>query len=265
MDKERNYFLDPWKIDPEYKITKLRRDDLKTLVDNYLPEIRPKIVLDYGSEKAPYESLFEGRVEKFLKANFGEHHDVVIAPDGRLTYPAESVDVVLSLQVLEHAEDVDQYLREACRVLKPGGILWLTTHGMWPYHPFPDDYWRWTLPGLKRAVSKYFSILDEHAMLGAPAYALMIYMHLWWALTRKINQLQSSILNRLTRAQRWGKTSPLEQRIKNPYFYLGTIVFVLGAIPLNLLMEFVDYVTPISSKRKQSAVYRIVAKKESVR
>lgn len=35
----------------------------------------------------------------------------------------ESIDVIISQQVIEHVEDVDQYLNEAYRVLKKGGIL----------------------------------------------------------------------------------------------------------------------------------------------
>src|SRR5262249_54093724 len=38
------------------------------------------------------------------------------------------------------------------RVLRPGGCLILTTHGLYEDHACPHDYWRWTVFGMKRVV-----------------------------------------------------------------------------------------------------------------
>jgi ubiquinone/menaquinone biosynthesis C-methylase UbiE len=54
----------------------------------------------------------------------------------------------VSFQVLEHVPVPNDYLKEAHRVTKSGGKLFLTTHGQWPYHPTPTDYHRWTKAGL---------------------------------------------------------------------------------------------------------------------
>jgi len=54
----------------------------------------------------------------------------------------------VSFQVLEHVPVPHDYLKEATRVLKPGGRVFLTTHGPWPYHPTPTHYHRWTKAGL---------------------------------------------------------------------------------------------------------------------
>ncbi len=42
--------------------------------------------------------------------------------DGRIDFPDESFDLVVSNQVLEHVEDLDKVLSEIHRVMKPGGI-----------------------------------------------------------------------------------------------------------------------------------------------
>ena len=56
-----------------------------------------------------------------------------------------SFDAVLSTQVLEHVADPGALPAERFRVLRPGGRLLLSTHGIFVYHPDPDDYWRWTV------------------------------------------------------------------------------------------------------------------------
>ena len=63
-----------------------------------------------------------------------------------------SFDLVLCTQVLEHSRDPAQALREITRVLRPGGHAFVTTHGIWPFHPYPVDLWRWTQQGLETIV-----------------------------------------------------------------------------------------------------------------
>jgi SAM-dependent methyltransferase len=44
-------------------------------------------------------------------------------PDGRVPFPAEHFDIVVSNQVIEHVEDLELTLSELHRVLKPGGTV----------------------------------------------------------------------------------------------------------------------------------------------
>jgi 2-polyprenyl-6-hydroxyphenyl methylase/3-demethylubiquinone-9 3-methyltransferase len=45
----------------------------------------------------------------------------------RLPFPDESADVVSAGEILEHVRDLDAVVGEACRVLRPGGLLVLDT------------------------------------------------------------------------------------------------------------------------------------------
>jgi SAM-dependent methyltransferase len=104
-------------------------------------------VLDVGCGDRPYAELFPGAVGFDVPGN--PHADL----HGSLeSIPVDdaSFDVALCLQVLEHVPDPGAAVRELHRVVRPGGRVLLSTHGVYPFHPNPDDLWRWTHQGLER-------------------------------------------------------------------------------------------------------------------
>lgn len=112
-------------------------------------------VLDYGCADAPYRGeLPEGVTYVGADIAGNADADVTLAADGTVPLPHDSVDLVLSTQVLEHVGDPGSYLSECYRVLRPGGALLLSTHGMMYYHPDPQDHWRWTRTGLTSIVER---------------------------------------------------------------------------------------------------------------
>ena len=58
----------------------------------------------------------------------------------------DSADVVISTEMLEHAADWQAAIRGMVTILKPGGLLVLTTRGPgFPLHGYPEDHWRFTV------------------------------------------------------------------------------------------------------------------------
>lgn len=62
-------------------------------------------------------------------------------------------DVVVCAEMLEHARDWRLCMRQMAAAVAPGGLLLLTTRSPgFPYHPFPEDHWRFTQEDMGRIV-----------------------------------------------------------------------------------------------------------------
>ncbi|MBN1872775.1 MAG: class I SAM-dependent methyltransferase [Anaerolineae bacterium] len=73
----------------------------------------------------------------------------VLADLEQLPFADGSYDAVICTQVLEHVKRPLVVLREAARVLRPGGELYLTAPQSWYEHQQPHDYFRFTSFGLR--------------------------------------------------------------------------------------------------------------------
>ena len=197
--------------------------------------------LDYGTIISPYEPLISGATR--------ETADLLseAPPDIRPTYeflsgnecpaPSGRFDGVLSTQVLEHVAEPEKYLRDAARMLKEGGTLVLSTHGIWEDHPSPDDFHRWTAQGLRRLIEgSGFEVLQVVPVTcGFRAITTLALAHLrplpWksddlrfrlkmWALG-KISYFINSIATVLFRDDRMGREGDLATSSR---FYVALLV-----------------------------------------
>jgi SAM-dependent methyltransferase len=131
-------------------------------------------ILDYGCAEQPYRRFFGPGVD-FVGADLPGNPDADIALEADGTVPVDdgTFDAVLSTQVLEHVADPTTYLAECRRVLRPGGRLLLSTHGLMVYHPDPVDYWRWTGAGLERIITAAgLRIVHREGIMGLGAVGL---------------------------------------------------------------------------------------------
>jgi SAM-dependent methyltransferase len=149
--------------------------------------LRPgSYILDLGCGDMPYRDLIRGQGFGYLGADIVPGADLIIDPNGRVDQPSGATDAVLSIQVLEHVRDVGAYLAEIRRLLAPDGVLLLSTHGNWLYHPHPEDHWRWTRTGLSALLEDNgFAVQDVKGLVGPLATTTMIRLTGFaWALRR---------------------------------------------------------------------------------
>jgi len=88
----------------------------------------------------------------------------------RLPLADGCLDAILCTQVLEHLEWPRESVREFHRVLKPGGVLYLTAPMAHSEHQAPHDYFRYTSFGLRSICSDAgFESLQIAPFGGLPA------------------------------------------------------------------------------------------------
>lgn len=93
--------------------------------------------------------------EKHLRCTF------VHASAYKLPFEAESFDVVVSCEVIEHLRKPERMLNEAKRVLKPGGKFILTTPYRLTEFPLDENHVKEYFPGEIRAMlEKYFKQVE---------------------------------------------------------------------------------------------------------
>jgi len=169
-------------------------DDFTTRHANVLKGAK---VLDLGSSNGPYSKPLESYGAQVALADIGPVKAGILQIDlatGRVPLADSSVDVVFSTQVLEHVPEVNIYLQEARRLLRPDGLLFLTTHGTWYLHRLPTDMRRWTQDGLKYDIEKagftVSSIAPKIGILATSTHARAAAMRDFLLRTRLLSPLR---------------------------------------------------------------------------
>ena len=222
-----------WTHSRYYGLRRLR-EAIDGAVEQY---VRPRVadhespvVVDLGCGGSPYRPIFDRLECKYLAADLpgNDSAKIRIDPDShRADLRDGCATVVLSTQVLEHVPSPGLYLDEAHRLCEPGGLLLLSTHGMFRHHPQPRDLWRWTGDGLRTLLAEHgWRVIELRGVLGFAAAA--------WGL------LQDAMVMKLPRIK------PLRQ---------GAAVIMQQGVGL------LDLFYSDQQRQENAAVYLVVAEK----
>lgn len=234
LPKEVTQVIAPPIWDSYYYVSVLTRKAYENTIPSLLKPGNKYNILDYGCGSKPYKYLFEGFIEKYTGVDVGSNPlaDILIEPGQKLNFEDSSFDFVLSSQVLEHVKDVDDYMNECLRVLKPGGILLLSTHGTWQFHASPYDYNRWTCMGLQYLLERTgFEVIEYKPILGQLAVT---------------SQLRLSFFDSFA----------------NMVGTIGRVLLAPVSLVYQLKMMIEDAVTPARVKKRDSAIFLFIAKKK---
>ena len=171
----------PSRLSRSYVASTRLREAIERTVHTVIMEKPAATVVDLGCADIPYRRFFPVEC-LYLGVDLpgNPNASVALNPDGRADLPDECADIVFSTQVLEHVPDPAAYLRECRRLLRSGGVLILSTHGVWRYHPDPVDYWRWTGAGLRRILSaEQFQVVNVSGILTLAAIGAQLFLDGW--------------------------------------------------------------------------------------
>ena len=91
-----------------------------------------------------------------INVDVTRYHEVhVVADLTALPFSDGTIDGFICETALEHVLDPHSAIAEMERVLKTGGIGYITVPFLYPFHSSPYDYTRWTEQGLRTMFSKF--------------------------------------------------------------------------------------------------------------
>ena len=226
--------LEPtWSDHQRHPLLRLRRQ-IECEIGVSLKPKSDETVVDLGCGDMPYRPLFEKLGCRYVGCDLDPATAPVHIEAGKpVPLPDAEAHGVVSFQVLEHVWDLDWYLGECRRLLRPDGWLLLSTHGVWMYHPHPTDYRRWTKDGLTaELVARGFRVERITGLMGPLA----------WTTQCRLLGFRHVLLR-----------VPL----------LGRLVLPLLTLVMNLRMEIEDAVTPREIRQNNACIYVVLARPSS--
>lgn len=134
---------------PDYIHLYFLLKDIKEALQNFAKGA----LLDLGCGNKPYEEWYNksttSQVGTDAIQSTGKRVDVICLASA-LPFEDETYDTVFTTQVLEHVFEQREMIREAFRVLKPGGHIILSVPFTWELHEEPYDFFRVTRHGLQQ-------------------------------------------------------------------------------------------------------------------
>jgi SAM-dependent methyltransferase len=168
-----------------------------------------KSTLDIGCGNDIYRSYFPNCTTLDIEARPDVNVDIIADVHDLSVIQDETYDVVLCAEVLEHLHTPSKAISEMRRILKPGGIIILTTRFIFPLHDAPHDYYRYTKYGLKHLMQNFTMLeLTEEAStietlavlyqrLGFQCDTLVLRpFKIFWFLLAKITMLFSWVITK---------------------------------------------------------------------
>lgn len=182
-------------------------------------------LIDIGCGRMPYRKELEPLVDSYIgvdhpqvsKRYISDHKPEVLADAKKLPFRSDTFDIALLIQVLEHVDSPDKVIKEAARVLKPGGILIISLPFFYPLHDMPYDFGRYTTTALKSFINGASLRLVKMKVQGS-------FFEFW------LQMLNTFLIKRIN------DIILIEFRFHTTFLLIPTIIFSIPIILFNNLL-----------------------------
>lgn len=159
-------------------------------------------ILDYGCGNSLYQDLF--KYEKYIKADIDSDIKIsntldIILSRGKADVPLKdsSINCILCMDVLEHSGGLASRLDEFYRVLKTGGVCFISIPFLYREHEMPYDLYRYTSSCMiQKAKKSGFKITHIHK-IGSLSYVL--YMLWYGSIIKEGEKIEVSFFGKIIR------------------------------------------------------------------
>ena len=133
--------------------------DFVSIISKSMPVIEP--IYEFGAVQVPGQESFGDlrllfKDKKYVGCDMREGLGVdVVLNLHDIDLPSESVGLIIALDTLEHVEYPYKAMDEIYRVLKPGGMVIITSVMNFQIHDYPYDYWRFTPEAFRSLLKKF--------------------------------------------------------------------------------------------------------------
>lgn len=164
----------------------LRRDvraRLQSCMARYLK--RDDRVYDLGCGTKPFSDFFSENKISYVGIDvidgfYGVTTLDVVGTADAVPLADSVADAVVSSQVIEHLPDPEAAIEEARRVLKQGGLMFVSFPFVYPLHAAPRDYFRYSSHGFEAMCDRHgFEIVEQHHQ-GGFWYAASVFCSIYF-------------------------------------------------------------------------------------
>jgi SAM-dependent methyltransferase len=138
------------------------------------------VIFDIGSKgtRGSYEFGTPPADAKIVCVDISEGVGVDLVADAHDLHmvPDNSVDLVYSVSVLEHVRYPQRVVKEMHRIIKPGGLVFISVPFIFPFHADPDDFYRFSYRGID-ILCEDFERLDSGFSRGPASTMHQLLVH----------------------------------------------------------------------------------------